>query len=81
VRFLDEAQFRWELSKWRRERPRLGPVYDELASFIFELAYPKIFDTTQAEAALGGLVTTEDSLASLVGDPVAPERARASVTS
>jgi thioester reductase-like protein len=75
VRFVEEEQFRWELSKWRHERPRLGPVYDELASFIFELAYPKIFDTTRVEVALGGPVTTEDSLAALVGEPI-PERAR-----
>ena len=48
-RFLGEDQFRWALSKWRHERPRLAPVYDELASFIFELAYPKVFDTSRAE--------------------------------
>jgi nucleoside-diphosphate-sugar epimerase len=77
VRYLDEAHFRWALAKWRRERPRLGLVYDELESFIFELAYPKVFDTTCAEAALGGPVTIEDPLASLLGD--VPEPARAEV--
>jgi long-chain acyl-CoA synthetase len=67
VSFLGEEQFRWALSKWRHERPRLAPVYDELASFIFELAYPKVFDTTTVEAALGGPVPRSSSLASLFG--------------
>jgi thioester reductase-like protein len=67
VRYLGEDQFAWELSKWRHERPRLGPLYDELGSFIFELAYPKIFDTSRSEAALGGPVREEDPLASLFG--------------
>ena len=75
VRFLEEEHFRWTMSKWRHERPRLAPVYDELASFIFELAYPKVFDTTLAEAALAGPVTVEDSLASLLGETT-PTRER-----
>ena len=68
VRFLEEEQFAWAVSKWRHENPRLASAYDELASFIYELAYPKIFDTSRSEAALGGAVTTEDSLASLHGE-------------
>ena len=75
VRFLDEEHFCWTMSKWRHERPRLAPVYDELASFIFELAYPKVFDTSSAEAALAGPVTVEDSLASLLGETT-PTRER-----
>jgi thioester reductase-like protein len=67
VRYLGEEQFAWELGKWRHDRPRLAPVYDELASFIFELAYPKVFDTSRCEAALGGPVQHEDPLAALLG--------------
>ena len=75
VRFLEEEQFAWAVSKWRHESPRLASAYDELASFIYELAYPKIFDTSRSEAALGGAVTMEDSLASLHGeDAVAGRR-------
>ena len=66
VDFLGEDQFRWALSKWRHERPRLAPVYDELASFIFELAYPKVFDTSRVETALGGPVVRSSPLASLL---------------
>jgi nucleoside-diphosphate-sugar epimerase len=78
VRFLDEEQFSWTMSKWRHERRRLAHVYDELASFIFELAYPKVFDTTEAEAALSGPVAVQDSLASLLGETTATrERVRA----
>lgn len=67
VRYLGEEQFAWELSKWRHERPRLAPVYDELASFIYELAYPKIFDTSRCEAALGASVRSEDPVFALAG--------------
>ena len=67
VRYLAEEQFAWEVSKWRHERPRLAPVYDELASFIFELGYPKVFDTSRSESALGEPVQLEDPLASLLG--------------
>ena len=70
VDFLGEDQFHWALSKLRHERPRLAPVYDELASFIFELAYPKVFDTSRAEDALGGSVTRTSPLASLLGTEV-----------
>jgi nucleoside-diphosphate-sugar epimerase len=73
ARFLTEEQFGWEVSKWRRERPRLAPVYDELASFIYELAYPKVFDVSRAEAALGHAVMLEDSLASLLGEDQAAD--------
>jgi thioester reductase-like protein len=67
VRYLEEEQFAWELSKWRHERPRLAPVYDELGSFIYELGYPKTFDTSRCEEALGRPVRIEDPLAALVG--------------
>jgi long-chain acyl-CoA synthetase len=70
VRFLEEEQFAWALTKWRHESPRLASAYDELASFIYELAYPKVFDTSRSESALRGPVTTEDSLASLHGEDV-----------
>ena len=66
VRYLSEEQFAWELSKWRHERPRLAPVYDELESFIYELAYPKVFDTSRCEDALGEPVPRQDALASLL---------------
>ncbi len=81
VRYLAEEQFAWELSKWRRERPRLAPVYDELASFIYELAYPKVFDTSRCERALEGPVRSEDPLASLLDDESFRIRAGAGVMS
>lgn len=68
VRYLGEEQFAWELSKWRHERPRLAPVYEELESFIYELAYPKIFDSERCERALGGPVRHEDPVSALVGE-------------
>ena len=77
VRFVHEQQFAWEISKWRREKPRLRPVYDELESFIYDLAYAKIFDTSRVEAALGGPVVVEDPVASLFReDPAAARRRR-----
>ncbi len=80
VRYLGVDQFAWEVSKWRHEKPRFTGLYDELESFIYELAYPKIFDTSRTEAVLGGPVTTEDSLASLLGEgPAVAERARLGV--
>ena len=63
--YLEIDRYAWQLSKWRHERPHLGVVFDRLDSFIYELAYPKIFDTTRAEAALGGPMTKENPLASL----------------
>lgn len=74
VRFLEEDRFAWELSKWRRETPRLNAAYDELMCFICELAYPKIFDAANAEAALGGPVVVEDPIAALRGQE--PARVR-----
>jgi nucleoside-diphosphate-sugar epimerase len=67
VSYLSEEQFRWALAKWRHETPRLAAVYDELASFIFELAYPKIFDTSCVEIAIGRSVAEDDPLVSLLG--------------
>jgi long-chain acyl-CoA synthetase len=78
-RFLGEEQFAWELSKWRHETPRLAPVYDELASFIYELAYPKVFDTSRVESALGGAVSTRDPVLSLLGE--SPEKTRVAARS
>ena len=54
VRFLEEEQFAWAVSKWRHENPRLASAYDELASFIYELAYPKIFDTSRSGSSARG---------------------------
>ena len=68
VRYLGVEQFAWEVSKWRHEKPRFAGLYDELESFIYELAYPKVFDTTRTEAGLGGPVTSEDPLAALLGE-------------
>jgi thioester reductase-like protein len=68
IRYLGEEQFAWEISKWRREHPRLAPVYNELASFIYELGYPKVFDTSRSESALGEPVQVEDPLAALLAD-------------
>ncbi len=68
IRYLGEEQFAWEISKWRHEYPRLAPVYDELASFIYELGYPKVFDTSRSELALGEPVQVEDPLAALLAD-------------
>ena len=80
VRYLSEEQFAWELSKWRREQPRLAPVFDELASFIFELGYPKYFDTRRCEAALGRPVRAEDPLLALTGgEEPAPAEVRVGV--
>ena len=74
VRYLGIDQFAWQVSKWRHEKPRLAGLYDELECFIYELAYPKIFDTTCTEAALGGPVAREDPLASLlVQGPAVPQ--------
>ena len=67
-RYLGEEQFAWELTKWRHERPALARMFDELECFIYELAYPKTFDTTRCEAALGGPVRREDPVAALVGE-------------
>ena len=60
MRYLGIDQFAWQVSKWRHEKPRLAGLYDELECFIYELAYPKIFDTTCTEAVLGGPVVSED---------------------
>lgn len=68
VRYLSVDQFAWEVSKWRHEAPRRSRLYDELESFIYELAYPKVFDTTRADVELGGPVTTVDPLATLLGE-------------
>ena len=77
-RYLGVDQFAWQVSKWRHERPRLAGLFDELECFIYELAYPKIFDTTCTEAALGGPVTMEDPLASLLDEaPAAGEHVQA----
>jgi thioester reductase-like protein len=75
LRYLGVDQFAWQVSKWRHEKPRLAGLFDELECFIYELAYPKIFDTTCTEAALGGSVTMEDPLASLLDEgPAVGER-------
>jgi hypothetical protein len=66
VRFVGAERFAWEVAKWRRERPRLTQVYAELESFIYDLAYPKVFDTSTVEAALDRPVVREDPLASLL---------------
>lgn len=79
VRFLAEEQFAWELAKWRREKPRLAPLYDELSTFIYDLAYPKVFDTRDAEAALDGPVTAEDPLVLLHGSGVLAGHGREAV--
>jgi long-chain acyl-CoA synthetase len=71
VRYLEIDQFAWQVAKWTRERPRLAHLFDQLEGFIYDLAYPKLFDTTRIEAALGGPVVTEDPLAAIL----APERA------
>ena len=42
VRYLGVDQFAWQVSKWRHEKPRLAGLFDELETFIYELAYPKI---------------------------------------
>ena len=77
VRYLGVDQYAWEVAKWRRERPRLVGLYDELECFIYELAYPKVFDTKRTEASLGRPVTTEDPLVSLLGEGASPaERVR-----
>ena len=68
MRYLGVDQFAWQVSKWRHEKPRLAGLFDELERFIYELAYPKIFDTTRSEKALAGPVTMEDPLASLLDE-------------
>jgi len=68
VRYVDVDRFAWEVAKWRHERPRLGPLYDELGCFIYELAYPKVFDAGNAEADLGRPVVGEDPLRVLHGE-------------
>ena len=71
VRYLGVDQFASQVAKWRHERPRLTRLFDELECFIYDLAYPKLFDTARIEAAVGGPVATEDPLVSLL----APHRA------
>ena len=65
VRYLGVEQFAWQVAKWKHERPQLTRLLDRVECFIYELAYPKTFDTTHTEAALGEPVTTEDPLDSL----------------
>jgi nucleoside-diphosphate-sugar epimerase len=69
VRYLEEERFRWELRRWQHATPRLADVYAELLSFIPELAYPKVFDTTRVEAALGRPVPQDDPLTVLRPTP------------
>jgi nucleoside-diphosphate-sugar epimerase len=53
VRFVDRAQFAHELVRLRALRLEAARSYDALGTFIELLAYPKTFDTTRVEAALG----------------------------
>jgi hypothetical protein len=78
VRFLGADQYACEAAKWRRERPQLRSVFDELDTYIYELAHPKLFDTSRAEAVLGGPVLREDPLAVLYGgdEPLRRRRLR-----
>ena len=69
VRYVEEEQFGWELTKWAHERPRLASAFRELESFIPELAYPKVFDTSRVEALLDGPVRTQDPVGALLGEP------------
>ena len=63
VRFVDEDTFAGEIRWLRRAEPRAATLYDRLAKFIGILAYPKIFDTSAAAAALNGPVRHTDPLA------------------
>ena len=65
VRFVDEDAFAGELRWLRRAEPRAATLYERLAKFIGILAYPKIFDTSAAAAALNGPVRHADPLAGI----------------
>jgi nucleoside-diphosphate-sugar epimerase len=63
VRFVDCSEFTAEIRRLRRAEPRAATLYDRLMKFIGIVAYPKIFDTSAAAAALGGPVRRVDPLA------------------
>jgi long-chain acyl-CoA synthetase len=62
IDYLEADRFAWQVAKWKRQRPTLASLYDRLDTFLYELAHPKIFDTTRAEAALGAPATTTSAL-------------------
>ena len=63
IRFADEEAFAHELDGLRRAHPEAAALYDRLATFIGIVAYPKIFETAAAEAALDRPVRGRDPLA------------------
>jgi hypothetical protein len=65
IDYLDADHFAWQTAKWKRERPQLSTLYDRLETFLYELSCPKLFDTTAAEAALGGPAAITDALTAL----------------
>jgi long-chain acyl-CoA synthetase len=64
VRFAN-GTFASELESLRRVRPGAAALYDKLATFIDVLRWPKIFDTSQAEAVLGRQVQHGDPVAAV----------------
>jgi len=62
VRHLGREAFRRELETLRRRNPRAVRHYGALATFVEILSYPKVFDTSAAEAALGAPVRCGDPL-------------------
>jgi long-chain acyl-CoA synthetase len=69
VRHLGREAFRAELETLRERNPRAARHYDALATFVEILSYAKIFDTSMAEAVLGGAVRRSDPL-----DEIRPRR-------
>lgn len=65
VRFADEEAFERELERLGRDHPKAAASYDRLAKFIGIVAYAKTFETSAAEAALGGSVSCRDPLAAV----------------
>ena len=68
VRFVEEHRFPVELARLHEKNPGAARSYDALATFVRALAYPKRFDTTLAEYALGRRPCEVDPLDALVAD-------------
>jgi hypothetical protein len=62
IRFVDVDVFDRELVRLRAVNPRAASAYRRLDSFIRLVSYPKVFDTSAAEEALGAPVARFDPL-------------------
>jgi nucleoside-diphosphate-sugar epimerase len=62
VTFLEPGAFERRLARLRERAPRVERLYRGLESCVGALAYPKVFDISDAAAALGRPVTLTDPL-------------------